>query len=102
MLAYPRLQMRWRMSERKIEAFLSRVGSVSEIVHTTTPDRVVPADPDDDPIVQTAVLARADVLCTRDSHLLDAVVVEYCARWAIKVMSDIELYPLIGGHPPGR
>jgi len=35
---------------------VSRIGGLSEIVHTTMPDRIVPGDPADDPIVQTAVL----------------------------------------------
>src|SRR5208283_3152040 len=78
-LAYPRLQTRWQLGEQRVEKFVGRVGGISEIAHTAAPDRIVPADPDDDPSVQTAVLGRADILCTRDRHLLDASVGEYCA-----------------------
>jgi putative PIN family toxin of toxin-antitoxin system len=100
-LAYPRLQARWQLSEKSITEFVSRVGDIAEIVLTTTPDRVVSADPDDDPIVQTAVLGRVDVLCTRDAHVLEAAVVEYCAGQGIKVLDDIELYHSFTGRPMG-
>ncbi|HEV2446486.1 MAG TPA: putative toxin-antitoxin system toxin component, PIN family [Candidatus Sulfopaludibacter sp.] len=91
-LSYPRLQARWQLSEMTIAEFVNRLGEFAQIVLTTTPDRVVAADPDDDPIVQTAVLGKADFLCTRDSHVLDATVVEYCATYRIKVTNDIDLY----------
>jgi len=66
-LAYPRLQARWELNEKTIMEFVGRVGDVAEIVLTTTPDRVVSAGPDDDPIVQTAVLVVQifSVLATR-------------------------------------
>jgi len=66
--------------------------TLPKIVLTTTPDRVVSAGPDDDPIVQTAVLGGADFLCTRDAHLLQAAAVEYCAGRGIKITNDIDLY----------
>ena len=100
-LSYPRLQARWQLSERTITEFVSRVGEAAEMVLTTTPDRVVAADPDDDPIVQTAVLGRADFLCTRDAHVLEATAVEYCAGHGIKVTNDIELYHILTGRPRG-
>jgi len=100
-LAYPRLQARWQLSEEIVTEFVSRVGDIAEIVFTTTPDRVVAADPDDDPIVQTAVLGEVDVLCTRDAHLLDRAVVEYCAGHGIQVMNDIDLYRILTGRPKG-
>jgi putative PIN family toxin of toxin-antitoxin system len=100
-LAYPRLQARWQLSEETVTGFVSRVGDIAEIVFTTTPDRVVAADPDDDPIVQTAVLGKVDVLCTRDAHVLEAAVVEYCAGHGIKVTNDIELYHSLTGRPMG-
>ncbi len=46
-LAYARLQARWRLGEKTIGEFVSRVGNIAEIVLTTTPPRIVTADPDD-------------------------------------------------------
>ena len=100
-LAYPRLQARWQLSEEIVTEFVSRVGDIAEIVFTTTPEQIVAADPDDDPIVQTAVLGGIDVLCTRDAHLLDRAVVEYCAGHGIQVMNDIDLYRILTGRPKG-
>ena len=97
-LAYPRLQARWQLSAEMVTEFVSRLGDIAEIVVTTTPDRVVIADPDDDPIVQTAVLGRVDVLCTRDAHVLETAVVKYCAGHGIKVTNDIELYHTLTGR----
>ena len=100
-LAYPRLQARWQLDQKTVREFVSRVSDIAEIVLTTTPDRIVAADPDDDPIVQTAVLGGVDVLCTRDTHLLDSAVVEYCAGQGIQVMNDIDLYHILTGRPKG-
>lgn len=100
-LAYPRLQARWQLKEKTIMEFVSRLADVVEIVLTTTPDRVVIADPDDDPIVQTAVLGGADFLCTRDAHVLEAAAVEYCAGRGIKITNDIDLYHVLTGRPIG-
>ena len=100
-LAYARLQARWQLGEKTVREFVSRVSDIAEIVLTTTPDRIVAADPDDDAIVQTAVLGGVDVLCTRDAHLLDRAVVEYCAGQGIQVMNDIDLYHTLTGRPRG-
>ena len=100
-LGYARLQARWRLGEKTVAEFVGRVGDIAEIVLTTTPDRIVAADPDDDPIVQTAVLGGADVLCTRDRHLLDRAVVAYCAGQGIRVVNDIDLYHILTGWPRG-
>ena len=100
-LNYARLQARWHLGETTVREFVSRVGDVAEIVLTTTPDRIVVADPDDDPVLQTAVLGGVDVLCTRDAHLLDRAVVEYCAGQGIQVMNDIDLYHILTGRPKG-
>lgn len=100
-LSYARLQARWQLGEKTVREFVTRVSDIAEIVLTTTPDRIVAADPDDDPIVQTAVLGGVDVLCTRDAHLLDRAVVEYCGGQGIQVMNDIDLYRILTGRPKG-
>ena len=52
-LSYPRLQARWQLSQMAIAEFIKSMGDVAEIVLTTTPDPVVVADPDDDPMWST-------------------------------------------------
>ena len=96
-LTYPRLQSRWGLTEARIQAHVNRLAAAAEIVQITNVDRVVPDDPDDDFIVHTAISGKADVLCTRDSHLLSPEVVEYCERHAVRVMDDIRLYRILTG-----
>jgi putative PIN family toxin of toxin-antitoxin system len=69
-LAYPRIQSRWGLTEERIQQHINRLAAAAEIVDIANVDRVVPEDPDDDFIVQTAVTGKADALCTRDVHLL--------------------------------
>ena len=56
-----------------------------------TPAEPISRDPDDNPILQTAVLGRANVLCTLDRHFRDPGVLQYCAEHGIQVKSDLEL-----------
>jgi len=100
-LSYPRLQARWQLNQETIAEFVKRVGDAAEIVLTTTPAPVVVADPDDDPIVQTAVLGKVDSLCTRDAHVLEAAVLRYCSKYGVKVTNDIDLYHALTGQPMG-
>lgn len=96
-LAYPRIQSRWGLTEERIQRHVNRLAAAAEIVATTSVDRVVPDDPDDDFIVQAAIAGRADALCTRDAHLLRPDVVEHCRRHAVRIIDDIELYRLLAG-----
>jgi putative PIN family toxin of toxin-antitoxin system len=101
-LAYPRIQSRWGLSAERIQRHVNRLAAVAEIVETASVDRVVPDDPDDDFVLHTAVAGRADVLCTRDSHLLDSRIAQYCTRRGIRIMDDIELYGLLGPRLPSH
>ena len=53
-LAYPRIQMRWRLRRHEVEAYLQILASMSEIVAPAAGSHVVPNDVDDDPIIYTA------------------------------------------------
>jgi putative PIN family toxin of toxin-antitoxin system len=91
-LNYPRVRKAHGLSLEKIEQHLADVAASAELADLPkmlTPS--VPHDPDDDPIVATAVYGRADVLCTRDRHLHRPEVVEYCQQFDIRVVTDTEL-----------
>ena len=51
----------------------------------------VVSDPDDDPILQTAVLGRAEVLCTRDGAFRHERVEEVCREHGIRILGDVAL-----------
>ena len=91
-LRYQHLQARWDLSESAIKRyveFLEKFGIVVDLSLHSMP-RVV-ADPDDDPILWTAIAGRADVLCTRDAAFRAPKVLEVCAAHGIRILDDIEL-----------
>ena len=95
-LAYPRLRARWLLDTSRIREFVEGLAGIAEIVRASTPaEPVVAADPNDDPIIQTAILGCAEVLVTRDSHLLAPAVLRYCAAHGIRVMDDVELHGIL-------
>jgi hypothetical protein len=52
---------------------------------------VVLTDPDDDPVVYTAVGSGASVLCTRDRDFYAPNMTAFCRRYNIDVKDDIQL-----------
>ena len=91
-LAYERVRRIHQLDDRGIEEFVARIeeGSLVVALPQSIP-AVVPADPDDDVVIATAVIGRAEVLCTRDGHLRAPEVRAYCSNRGIRVMTDVEL-----------
>ena len=52
---------------------------------------MVLTDPNDDPVVYTAVAGRAEVLCTMDRDFYADQVISFCRQSGIEVMNDVEL-----------
>jgi putative PIN family toxin of toxin-antitoxin system len=90
---YDRVRNATRLTEDEIVEYLRYLRSkdVSEIVFPGPAPRVVPDDEEDDPIVHTAVMGRADVLYTLNRHFHAPPVVEYCKQRGILLASDVEL-----------
>ncbi len=65
-LAYRRLQKLWRLSLPDIQEHVQFLVRISELVHPVIGAPVVLTDPNDDPVVYTAVYGKADALCTLD------------------------------------
>jgi hypothetical protein len=57
--------------------------------------RVVPSDPDDDPVVHTAVDGRADILCTLNRDFYHASVLEYCKERGVLITNDVDILDLL-------
>ena len=75
-----------------MDQFIEDIQTASLVViPSQQAEHVVPHDPNDDPVVQTAVLGQAEVLSTRDRHLHTAEVVAYCRDRGIVVLNDLEL-----------
>lgn len=97
-LDYPRVQRAHGLSAEKVQEFVADTAAVSDVVDLpVSPAAVVPQDPDDDPVVATAVYGRADVLCTLDRHLHRAEVVDYCRQFGIRILTDAELLAELRG-----
>lgn len=90
-LAYPRLQKLWRLTFHEIQEHVQFLVEFSELVHPIIGAPVVLGDPNDDPVIYTAISGKADALCTLDSDFLEEAVVTFCRNHGISILSDVEL-----------
>ena len=92
-LRYPRMRKSHGLSDQDIEEYLGDLRSACVIVllPDETPPTVVPADPADDPVVATAIVGQATVLCSLDRHLHQPEVTAYCRAHGVEVIRDVEL-----------
>lgn len=96
-LCYPRMQSLLGVTPEEIHEHLAYLRSICRIVEPEVGFPVVLNDPDDDPIVYTAVAAGADVLCAVDRHFHAPNVVAFCQRYRIQIMTDLELLSRLTG-----
>ncbi len=100
--SYERLRISSRLTDEEIAEYLSylRAKDVSEVVFPGPAPRVVPSDPDDDPVVHTAVIGRADALCTLNRDLYNSAVLDYCRERGVLIASDVDMLRLLRrGNP---
>jgi putative PIN family toxin of toxin-antitoxin system len=90
-LTYPHVQARWPLTGEAIEKYLLFLEAAAVLVELPEVSPAVISDPDDDPILQTAISGRADVLCTRDDAFRCEVVERVCGANGIRVLDDISL-----------
>jgi putative PIN family toxin of toxin-antitoxin system len=92
-LRYPRLLRVHGLDDEKIDRAVAALESAASSIEIRGEDvvRVVPHDADDDHVVSAAVLAGADVLCTRNKHFYHEAVLAYCRAHAIEIMDDVQL-----------
>jgi putative PIN family toxin of toxin-antitoxin system len=90
-LSYSHIQARWHLSGEAIEKYLAALVAAGVLVEIPTVFPAIVSDPDDDPILQTAIAAGADVLCSRDSAFRHQVVERVCAAHGIRILDDVAL-----------
>ena len=90
-LRYPRVQALYHLNSDEIAEHIQYLESLADLVTPAEGPRIVIQDPDDDPIVYTAVAGQADVICTTDRHFYDPNVLSFCSRRRILVMTDLQL-----------
>jgi len=57
--------------------------------------RIVPADSADDPVVHTAVVGQAEILCTLNRDFYHPSVVDYCRERGVFIGGDVEVLDLV-------
>jgi putative PIN family toxin of toxin-antitoxin system len=96
-LRYPRLRKLHKLDDAKIDAYVQSVQSASLLVNPPAAAAAakISTDPDDDPVIATAVDGQAEVLCTRDRHLHHPTARAYCMSHGVQVLTDIELLQVL-------
>jgi putative PIN family toxin of toxin-antitoxin system len=95
--SYERFRAFSKLTDSEIAEYLGylRATEVSELVFPGPAPRVVPSDPNDDPVVHTAIVGRADALCTLNRDFHNPAVRDYCLQRGIVIANDVELLGLL-------
>jgi len=96
-LTYPHVQSRWPLTQEAIGQYLDYLEAAGIMVEVPASSPAVVSDPDDDPIMQTAIVGRADVLCTRDTAFRHAVVEQLCREHGIRILDDVDARASLAG-----
>ena len=101
--SYDRVRASTKLTAEEVAEYLSylRANEVSRTVFPGPAPSIVPSDPDDDPVVHTAVVGRADALCTRNRHFYDSAVLDYCRARGILIATDVDLLRLLHSQGSG-
>jgi hypothetical protein len=93
---YDRVRTATKLTHEEVAEYLSYLTAreVSEMVFPGPAPRIVPSDPDDDPVVHTAVVGQAEILCTLNRDFYHASVLEYCKERGVLVGSDVAIVDL--------
>jgi putative PIN family toxin of toxin-antitoxin system len=100
-LRYPRLQKLYHLSAEDIDEHIQRLRESADLVTPVVYKPVVLADPNDDPVVYTAVAGGTEVLCTLDRDFYAPEVVVFCRDRGIEVMNDLDLLRELSAKKPG-
>jgi hypothetical protein len=96
-LHYPRVRAFHRLTTRECVQFAQALHDAAEVVPIparSTAD-AISTDPDDDPVIHTAVRGNAEVICTLDRHLRTQAVRDYCNQHGIDVLTDTEFLAIL-------
>ena len=97
---YDRVRAATKLTDEEVAEYLGyiRARAVSEIIFPGPAPRIVPSDVDDDPVVHTAVVGRAEILCTLNRDFYHASVLEYCKARGVLVGSDLVILEILRGR----
>jgi putative PIN family toxin of toxin-antitoxin system len=90
-LSRPRTFKRIGLGATEIDEFVHDISKVSEIVIPQDVAFDVLSDPDDLPVLGTALACNADAICTLDRAFYEMAAKQFCADRGIEVISDGDL-----------
>ena len=90
-LCYPRLQKLFNLSEDDIDEHINLLRARGDLVFPVIQQPVVLSDPNDDPVVFTAVDGQADVLCAMDRDFYTDNVITFCRMRGVEILNDVQL-----------
>jgi hypothetical protein len=90
---------RCQITGEEIKEHIAYLLSVSRLVEPEVGMPVVLNDPNDDPVVYTAIGAGAGVLCARDRDFYAPNVIAFCQRYKLDIMDDIQLLGKLDAQP---
>ena len=98
-LRYPRLRKVHGLTDERIPEFVASIQVSSFVVDVDiTTVRRITRDINDDPIIETAIQAKAAILCSNDKDVLGNTVVDFCMPYGIQVLNDVSLIKLLSGR----
>ena len=98
-LRYPRLRKVHSLTDAQILEFVASIQVSSFVVDVDiTAVRRITRDINDDPIIETAIQAKAAILCSNDKDVLDNTVVDFCMPYGIQVLNDVSLIKFLSGR----
>ena len=92
-LGYERIRPMHGMDDAGIAHYVHQIQEQSLMVDPAGAAMAVSVlhDPQDDPILATALAGHVDVLCTLDRHFRHPDVLTLCTAHALRILSDLEL-----------
>jgi putative PIN family toxin of toxin-antitoxin system len=89
-LRYDRVRAIHGLDDLVIDDYIQAIRQASLVVTLTAP-ATISTDPDDDPVIATAIEGQADVLCTWDRHFFAESVQQHLSQVGVRVLRDTEL-----------
>jgi putative PIN family toxin of toxin-antitoxin system len=86
-MTYPRVQARWPLSTEAIQRYASFLRETGALIELPATFPAVVSDPDDDLVLQTAIVGKAEVLCSRDTHFEGEKVEQACAAHGLRILN---------------
>jgi uncharacterized protein len=91
-LRYPRVLKQHQLPEPAMQKFVDVLVQSSDLIELTDDSGItICVDADDNHLIALAIAGTADVICTRDRHLLAPQVREFLHHQQVEVVSDVDL-----------